>query len=286
MVVLAAIACRNPSPGDTAAGKTSDPATTGRVTLAADAGTAGDAAASDAAPGVIDAAPMQTIDDVFTRISRGESPLRVCFALSSNHRRAACALGSWMSHESIRLEIAIVGDTGDLESHWTYLDFEQDRDRGRTYDHTPSDPAALARAHQALVDRGYVPSTLAEAEIPLHETVTVDRWTLRHERTVTVPGRAYDPAIDRDDQGNPAPMGGVWEQAIERIELRCGRSWVAVPVDPDPTQYDPGGSYRVSQLSSTLLLIVGETSWVQGEGTHGGARIAAVIDPRSLCAHP
>ena len=232
---------------------------------------------------VRDASTAIAVDDAFRLLSAGQPTPRTCFALSKNHHRAACATGTWIRHEHITLDITIVGEIGDLESTWTYVDREwRGEDDPRDGWAPPSDPAELARAHKALADRGYVPDALAEVRIGPHESATLGGWTIRRERRITVPERPYDPAIDRDELGNPAPEGGVQEQHAEHLDLRCGAGWVAIPIDPGHV-YAGEGEHVLSLLTDHLLLVTASADYGT-EGDYGGQRTAAAVDLSSLCA--
>jgi hypothetical protein len=239
-----------------------------------------DAALDPDAPG--DAALGLPIDQVFAKIRAGEPLPGICFAVSRNRHRAACATGGWVVAESVGLGIEIVGDRGDLVSAWDY--YADNKGSSGEVWFAPSNPEALDEARTALQERGYVPNTLPEIAVDEHQTVTVGAWTIRRNRAVLVEGRAYDPKLDLDITGEPAPQGGVQTQYADGMLVKCGREWLSLPLDPGHI-HDTEGVHTVSLLTDDRLLVVERTHYGT-EGDYGGERRATVVKLRELCSHP
>ena len=194
----------------------------------------------------------------------------VCFAVSKNHRRAACALGRWSIQTGSTLEIAIVGELGDAQSTWTYHEIEGMQFEGGD-PVQPSAPAELAAARHALTERGYEVSDEPRIAIANHAKVTVGTWTFRRERITThqvVPWKPGDP-----------PSGGDWNEYEEHLEIQCGRRWVPVPIDD--VRYDEPAIW-ISQLNPQTALIELDADWGI-EGEHGGTRAALALDVAQAC---
>jgi hypothetical protein len=257
----------------------------------------GGESAAPVSPGKVRAAPVQdspvavpardpavapTLDQTFAMISAGRPLPRICFAVSKNHHRAACAVGGWTRHEQLSLGILIVGETGDLESSWAYTDRTWKLD-----DHpwaAPSDLVVFDRVRKALRERGYVPNVAPETRLGPQDMITLGRWTIRRQRVVVVPSRAYDPAIDRNAFGDPEPQGGVQAEYAEHLLLRCGRDWVEIPIVPGH-RYAEEGDHFVSLLTDNLLLVTALAPYGT-EGDYGGERTATAFDLRALCERP
>lgn len=221
------------------------------------------------------APPPPTLRDAFRAITAGDGPPRVCFAVSKNRRRAACAVASWSNQAGNTQTITIVGDVGDAQSEWTYHSLEGMND-GPEHGGAPTAltaPAELDAAREALVARGYV--LLADPPVPLvnHATVTFGPWTFRRERITThevVPWKPGDPEGQSD-----------WNTYEEHLDVRCGKDrWV--PTGIDNITYDEPWIW-VSRLNERIALIELE-SWWGIEGESGGARTALALDVAALCA--
>jgi len=218
-----------------------------------------------------DATPEWTIGDAFDRLAAGKDPPRICFAVSANRRRAACAT-DWHSHDQGgAYEIRIVGETGDLVSEWTYL---QSQDGGHFDGTEKPDPDALTEARQALVDREYEPNTAPELELADGATVTVGAWTLRRARV----------RISTEGCNDEPGCTGSWGVYREKLELRCGRTWREIPNDynGDDRYGEPPPSLRVSALDDRHVVIVLDGGW-SIEGDSGGERLAKLVDAAAFC---
>jgi len=218
-----------------------------------------------------DRPPAWTIAYVFDRIAAGEDPPRICFAVSANRRRAACATEAWHYDGGGTLEIRIVGETGDLDSEWTYL--QSSEGQFVPTDHAP-DADALVEAHRALVDRKYEPNTAASVLLADGDTGTVGAWTLRRTRV----------RVGTEGCNDEPGCTGSWGVYREKLELRCGRGWREIPND-----YDGGDRYgepepllSVSALDDRHVLIVLSGTW-SIEGDYGAERLAKLVDAAAIC---
>ncbi|HTR49238.1 MAG TPA: hypothetical protein VMJ10_00945 [Kofleriaceae bacterium] len=233
------------------------------VVVARDAGVVAQAVA---------ATPAWTIGDALDRIAAGEDPPRICFAVSANRRRAACATGWWSHDQGGAYAIEIVGETGDLVSEWTYL---QSPENGHFDGTEKPDPSVLAEARRALAERKYEPSTAPEVELADGAAVTAGAWTLRRARVrVSTEGCNDEPGCT-----------GSWGVYREKLELRCGRTWREIPNDyngGDRYGEEPPPSLRVSALDDRHVLTVLDGGWAI-EGDFGGERLAQLVDAVAFC---
>jgi hypothetical protein len=220
-----------------------------------------DAAPAPDAPPPPPLAP--TLSDAFRELATTGSPPRICFAVSANRRRAACARGAWSSQLGHTLTITIVGEIGDARSEWTYHAIEGMSSYPRRDELTA--PAELDAAHQALLARGYKPAIDPQVPLLNHTTLTFGPWTFRRALITT---------------GEISISTGSWNEYEEHVDVRCGKDrWV--PVDIVNTRYDEPRIW-LARLNDRVMLVTVDSHWCI-EGECGGARAAYALDVAALC---
>jgi hypothetical protein len=201
-------------------------------------------------------AHVPSIDDTFRELDARRDPDHLCFAVSQNRRRVACAFDEYDSETMALQRIQILGDVGDAESTWTYVDI-QSRFGSDGYAQLPPkdiDHAVLAAAHRALLERHYVSWQPDEAELLDGATARAGTWTVRRH--------------------------------VDGVELQCGTSWVPIELDTalevSTAAPDRRIQMRVAVVTDDriLLALVGH---VAGEGWHGDSRAAQLIEAKALC---
>ena len=202
------------------------------------------------------AAPV-TIDSILRGFDTDTVSPRICFAVSANHRRVACAfdMDTWEGMLSATRGVRILGDLGSATSEWTYLDTTTTpaNDEGVL---AAIDHAAIEDLRRALDQRHY--QAFDAAGTPLSSTATVGGRTLRRTRIGT---------------------------SDDTVELACRAGWVRIPLDynlhVNETTTDDV-TMRVSAFDDRRILIEID-SHVGYEGGHQSLRGAQLVDAVALC---
>jgi hypothetical protein len=204
--------------------------------------------------------------DVIATLRRAEAVPWGCFARSTLRRAIACHVGDYSIQGGGDRALVVLGDDW---SRFSYVEREP-----HSFDEPAPeevDQAVLDRAAEALRAggyRGWAPG--GGVELVPGEQVAVGDAILRRAREVS----------GKDGH----PRTGVWDLHRDRVELRCGRGWVELPLE-EPFSNDIAPARITVHAIDANLLLTGEVRWTI-EGDFGDEYDAALIDPAARCETP